>query len=64
MGTVKGQILNNDHEPVLATVKNLQGGYLIGGTDTDDKGMYTYKPLNAGNYDILISSVETQIKNE
>lgn len=63
MGAVKGQILNNDHEPVIgATVKILQGGYLIGGTDTDDKGMYTYKPLNAGNYDILISSVETQTK--
>ena len=63
MGAVKGQILNNDNEPVIgATIKILQGGFLIGGTDTDEKGMYTYKPLNAGSYDILISSVETQTK--
>ncbi len=63
MGAVKGQILTNDNEPVIgATIKILQGGVLIGGTDTDIKGMYTYKPLNAGSYDILISSSETQTK--
>lgn len=63
MGAVKGQVLNTDNEPVIgATIKILQGGVLIGGTDTDAKGMYTYKPLNAGSYDILISSVETQTK--
>jgi hypothetical protein len=63
MGAVKGQILSSDNEPVIgATIKILQGGFLIGGTDTDEKGMYTYKPLNAGSYDILISSVETQTK--
>ena len=62
-GVLKGQILNSDNEPVFgATIKILQGGILIGGTDTDEKGMYTYKPLNAGSYDILISSVETQTK--
>jgi phosphoribosylcarboxyaminoimidazole (NCAIR) mutase len=32
-GTLKGQILNSDHEPVIgATIKILQGGSLIGGT--------------------------------
>lgn len=63
MGALKGQILNTDNEPVFgATIKILQGGVLIGGTDTDEKGMYTYKPLNAGSYDVLISSVETQTK--
>jgi hypothetical protein len=63
MGAVKGQILNSENEPVIgATIKILQGGILIGGTDTNEKGMYTYKPLNAGSYDILISSTETQTK--
>jgi hypothetical protein len=63
MGVLKGQILNNDNEPVIgATIKILQGGFLIGGTDTDEKGLYTYKPLGAGSYDLLISSVETQTK--
>lgn len=63
MGTIKGEILNNDNEPVFgATIKIMQGGSLIGGTSTDEKGRYTYKPLNAGSYDLLISSFETQTK--
>ena len=63
MGVIKGQILNNDHEPVVgAVIKILQGGSLIGGTSTDTEGLYTYKPLNAGNYDVLVSSQETQTK--
>ncbi|MBI3520791.1 MAG: carboxypeptidase regulatory-like domain-containing protein [Bacteroidetes bacterium] len=63
MGAIKGQILNNDNEPVFgAVIKILQGGVLIGGTDTDDKGMYTYKPLNAGSYEVMVSSAETQTK--
>lgn len=63
IGTLKGQILNSDHEPVFgATIKILQGGSLIGGTSTDVDGMYTYKPLNAGSYDVLVSSAETQSK--
>jgi hypothetical protein len=62
-GTIKGQILNDDHEPVIgAVIKILQGGSLIGGTDTDQDGLYTYKPLNAGSYDVVVSSQETQTK--
>lgn len=62
-GTLKGQILNDDHEPVIgATIKVLQGGSLVGGTSSDLDGMYTYKPLNAGSYDVLVSSSETQTK--
>ena len=62
-GAIKGQILNDDHEPVIgALIKILQGGSLIGGTNTDADGMYTYKPLNAGYYDVLVSSQETQSK--
>lgn len=63
MGALKGQVLNSDHEPVVgAVIKILQGGSLIGGASTDGDGLYTYKPLNAGNYDVLISSQETQTK--
>jgi hypothetical protein len=62
-GAIKGQILNDDHEPVIgAVIKILQGGSLIGGTDTDQDGLYTYKPLNAGSYDVVVSSQETQTK--
>ncbi len=62
-GALKGQILNDDHLPVFgATVKIIQGGVLIGGTVTDEQGKYTYKPLNPGNYELLISSMETQTK--
>lgn len=63
MGAIKGEILTNDNLPVIgATVKITQGGILIGGTTTDEKGRYTYKPLNAGSYDVIVSSFETQTK--
>lgn len=63
VGALKGQVLNDESLPVFgATVRILQGGALVGGTDTDENGMYTYKPLNAGSYDVLISSVETRMK--
>ncbi len=62
-GTLKGQILNDTHEPVIgAIIKIIQGGSLVGGTNTDVDGMYTYKPLNAGSYDVVVSSSETQTK--
>jgi hypothetical protein len=62
-GALKGQILDGDTQPVFgATVKILQGGSLIGGASTDEKGNYTYKPLNSGSYDVLVSSMETQTK--
>jgi hypothetical protein len=62
-GAIKGQVMNDDHLPVFgATVKLLQGGSLVGGASTDDEGKYTIKPLNAGNYEIIVSSTETQTK--
>lgn len=62
-GALKGQILSDDNLPVIgATIKVLQGGSLIGASMTDADGKYTYKPLNAGSYDILVSSFETQTK--
>lgn len=63
-GAIKGQVKNDDHLPVFgATVKLLQGGSLIGGAVTDEEGKYTIKPLNAGNYEVFVSSTETQTKH-
>jgi hypothetical protein len=63
-GAIRGQILNDDHLPVFgATVKLLQGGSLVGGASTDEDGKYTIKPLNAGSYEIFVSSMETQTKH-
>lgn len=63
-GAIKGQVKNDDHLPVFgATIKLLQGGSLIGGAVTDEEGKYTIKPLNAGNYEIFVSSTETQTKH-
>jgi len=62
-GTIKGQILNNDNEPVIgATIKITSGGVLIGGAMTDLDGKYTYKPINAGLYEIIVQSPEIQTK--
>lgn len=58
-GTIKGQIINNEGEPVFgATIKITQGGALIGGTQTDENGKYTYKPLDPGQYEVLAQSME------
>lgn len=62
-GIIKGQILNADREPVFgATIKITAAGVLIGGTSTDIEGNYTYKPINAGTYELLVMSSETQTK--
>lgn len=58
-GTIKGLIVNNDSEPIFgATIKITQGGTLIGGTQTDENGKYTYKPLNPGSYDVVAFGME------
>lgn len=62
-GAIKGQILNDEHLPVFgATIKLIQGGSLVGGAVSDEEGKYTIKPLNAGNYELFVSSMETQTK--
>src|SRR3954471_15931227 len=62
-GAIKGQILNMENEPVIgAIIKITQSGVLVGGTNTDADGKYTYKPLNAGNYEVLVQSLETETK--
>ncbi len=58
-GIIKGQVLNNEGEPLFgATIKITQIGILVGGTTTDEKGNYTYKPLDAGEYEIIAQSIE------
>ncbi len=60
-GGIKGQIKNNELEPLFGvTVKITQGGVLVGGTVTDADGYYTYKPLNPGLYEAIIQSTEIQ----
>lgn len=62
-GTIKGQILNSNHEAVYgATVKLTQGGVLVGGASTDFDGKYTIKPLNAGIYEMVVQSPGTHTK--
>jgi len=56
-GEIRGLIKDDELEPVIgAVVKITQGGYLIGGTTTDLNGKYVYKPLNAGEYEIIVTS--------
>jgi hypothetical protein len=54
-GEIRGIIKNKDLEPVpFATIKILQGGALIAGSQTDMDGKYSCKPLNPGLYELVI----------
>lgn len=54
-GEIRGVIKNTNLEIVpYATVKILQGSQLIGGTQSDEKGNYKYKPLVPGIYDMVV----------
>ncbi|MGZ3884934.1 MAG: carboxypeptidase regulatory-like domain-containing protein [Bacteroidia bacterium] len=56
-GEIRGLIKDEELEPMIgAVVKITQGGYLIGGTTTDVNGKYVYKPLNPGQYDLIVTS--------
>jgi len=58
-GEIRGLIKNTELEPVAyATVKIVQGNVLIGGSQTDEKGKYSCKPLNPGTYEIVIQHTE------
>jgi hypothetical protein len=58
-GEIKGLIKDDELNPVIgAVVKITQGGYLIGGTTTDGEGKYAYKPLDPGEYEVLVTSME------
>lgn len=61
-GAIKGQVLTTAGEAVIgATIKITQGGVLIGGTSTDTDGKYAYKPLNAGNYELIASGMQIRM---
>ena len=61
-GAIKGQVLTTAGEAVIgATIKITQGGVLIGGTSTDVDGKYAYKPLNAGNYELIASGMQIRM---
>lgn len=54
-GEIRGIIKDSNLEPVpYATVKILQGTQLISGTQTDENGRYVVKPLNPGDYEMLV----------
>jgi len=58
-GAIKGLITNKEGEPVFgASIKITQGGALVGGTQTDENGKYTYKPLNPGTYEVVAFGME------
>jgi hypothetical protein len=66
-GEIRGIIKNTELEPIpFATIKILQGNILIGGTQTNELGKYSYKPLNPGSYDMVIieSGHQTQPVNK
>lgn len=54
-GEIRGLVKNTDLEIVpYATIKILQGTQLIGGTTTDEKGSYKFKPLDPGSYEVVV----------
>jgi hypothetical protein len=55
-GEIAGKVLDEKKEPLLsATVQVFKGGILQGGNVTDFDGLYSIKPLDPGNYDVLVS---------
>lgn len=54
-GEIRGIVTDKKSEPIpFATIKILQGNQLVGGTQSNEEGRYCYKPLNPGNYDMLV----------
>lgn len=54
-GEIRGIIKDSAFEPVpFATVKVLQGTRLVGGTQSDMDGRYSYKPLTPGTYELMV----------
>jgi len=63
VGAIKGKVITTDNEPLFGgLVKITQSGNYIGGTQTDENGKYSYKPLNPGFYEITVTSIETRMK--
>lgn len=60
-GEIRGIIKNTELEAIpYATVKILQGNLLVAGSQTDEKGRYSVKPLGPGSYEMVIQHIEYQ----
>src|SRR4051812_43429744 len=58
-GEIRGIIKNSSLEAVpYATIKILQGNMLVGGTQSNEEGRYSYKPLNPGSYEMVVMQPE------
>lgn len=56
IGDIKGIITDEEHNPAIgAHVKALQGGVIMKQAVADENGRYSLKPLQPGNYEVLIS---------
>ncbi len=54
-GEISGRVLDEKKEPLInATIQVFSGGIQKGGMVTDYDGNYSIKPLDAGNYDVLV----------
>lgn len=63
VGAIKGKVITTDNVPLYGgLIKITQSGNYIGGTQTDENGKYSYKPLNPGFYEITVTSIETRMK--
>jgi len=61
IGEIRGIVKDNDLQPVpFATVRILQDKQLIGGTQTNIDGRYSYKPLIPGTYELLVTEAGHQ----
>ena len=55
-GDIKGIITDEEHNPSIgALLKVLQGGVIMKQAVADENGKYSLKPLQPGNYEVLIS---------
>lgn len=55
-GDIKGIITDEEHNPAIgAHIKALQGGVVMKQAVADENGKYSLKPLQPGNYEVLIS---------
>lgn len=53
---IAGKVVDEKKEPLLsATIQVYQGGILKGGNVTDYDGFFVVKPLDPGNYDVLVT---------
>lgn len=55
-GEIKGLITDDQHNPAIgAEIKALQGGVIITNAIADIDGKYSLKPLQPGQYEVLVS---------